>query len=99
MEYLLIPLIVLGAAALPSAPFWVPALMGSNFIMRARGYRRIYCKRRSGDRGDGWYTWASVDPFGELTAYRHHSAKIGAMDLKEDGTGYYCGEIEWIDAP
>lgn len=61
-----------------------------------KGYRKIYCKRA--DKAESWFCWAHIDPFGDLVAYRHEP-NIGQISLNPDGTGYYCGDIEWIDAP
>lgn len=47
-------------------------------------------------RGDQWRSVIERGDWpGQLTAYRYPAMKLGALSLNADGTGYYCGNIEW----
>lgn len=93
----------------PTLAFAIPAWNKSDARMRQKGYRKIYCKSaklheadrsaRHAPSNEAFYTWAIVDPIGDLVAYRYPDDMRGLITLREDGTGYYFGDIEWAYAP
>lgn len=66
---------------------------------RIKGGRLIYIRPAKGNRfADSFYTVATVDPFGDLVAFKNPRSKSGRITLNDDGTGDLYGPIEWIDA-
>jgi|GEM_PF-3695922 len=99
MDVLIFLVIMSVAVGVFAAPVIFTTEWFANFRQRWAGKKRIYCKRKCD--GDAWYSWVWVDPLGDLIGYRYPSIKggHGAMRLNEDGTGYYCGDIEWVEVP
>lgn len=46
--------------------------------------------------GTSWSAILERDPWGDPIAYRFPAGRIGAVKLNGDGTGEYCGKVEWI---
>jgi hypothetical protein len=68
-----------------------------NFIHTLKGGKVILCEGiSSAIKGDVWKSALLRGPMtGKITAYRYSASKIGALDLKSDGTGDYCGKFVW----
>lgn len=45
--------------------------------------------------GTRWVAVVHTDAWGSKFAHRYPSTQIGEVTLNPDGTGYWCGALEW----
>lgn len=92
------PWIFVGTVGLVA--LWFAYGVSNNFhvaINRLLGARAVVIRGTGrANNIDMWKAIAKRDPWGELYAYRYPASKIGRVDLNADGTGEYCGPVEWL---
>ena len=65
------------------------------FVKRIFGAEVIVVRKNSHLTCDLWKGVLYTDAWGSKYSYRYPTTKIGYVKLNDDGTGEYCGVIEW----
>lgn len=86
-------------AAFSALFFWAAFSLSGDFyvfVRRMFGAKAVYIRRTERvNYTDVWIAIAEVDAWGTLHAFRYPGSKIGRVTLNPDGTGEYCGPVEW----
>lgn len=48
-------------------------------------------------KGEFWKSPVIITPSGKTIAYRYPEHKAGTVELNQNGTGYFCGQVIWKD--
>jgi hypothetical protein len=67
------------------------------FVKRYILGRRIVFIKPLDENAAGWYSEVYRDPMGHLAAWRYPGTSGGYVSLKNDHTGYYHGDVKWIN--